>query len=168
MNDLIDYLEAEIAHDPSFELGGRTLQALRGRMETWHTMLRTEAAVSRDRWTGSALPNAMYEHDGAVWRLNQIKTGVRLFEEGERMRHCVVTYLDRCIRGESPIWSLTCERDGRLLRCATIELRDNNTIAQCRAFANGSPSVAAFSVIQTWAKDYGLDWRPDDFVVLAA
>jgi hypothetical protein len=168
MNDLIDYLEAEFANNPRFELGGRTLQALRGRMEAWHTMLRTGAAVFRDRWTGSALPNATYEYDGAVWRITQIKTGIRLFEEGERMRHCVVTYLNRCICGESSIWSLTHERDGRLLRCATIELLHDNTIAQCRAFANGLPTVAAFSVIQTWAKDYGLDWRPDDFVVLAA
>jgi hypothetical protein len=28
---LIDHLEAEIADDPSFDLSGRTLQALRGR-----------------------------------------------------------------------------------------------------------------------------------------
>jgi hypothetical protein len=33
MDDLIDYLEAEIADNPCFDLGGRTLQALLGRME---------------------------------------------------------------------------------------------------------------------------------------
>ena len=168
MNDLIDYLEAEAAGDPNFDLSGRTLQSLRGRMEAWHTMLRTGAAVSRDRWVGNPLPNAVYEYDNALWRLIQIKTGIRLFEEGERMRHCVVTYLDRCIRGESSIWSLTCEHNGRVLRCATIELLRQNVIAQSRAFANGLPSMMARSVIEAWAKDYGLSWPPDDFLVRAA
>jgi hypothetical protein len=168
MNDLIDYLEAETAEEPSFDLSGRTLQALRGRMEAWHTMLRTGVAVSRDRWAGSPLPNAVYEYDDALWRLTQIKTGIRLFEEGEKMRHCVVMYLNRCIRGESSIWSLTCERNGRVLRCATIELLGQNIIAQARAFANGLPSMMAFSVIEAWAKDYGLSWSPGDFGVRAA
>jgi len=168
MDDLIDYLEAEIADNPCFELGGRTLQAVRGRMEAWHIRLRTGRAVCRDRWAGSPLPNAAYEYDDALWRLTQIKTGIHLFEEGERMRHCVVTYLDRCIRGESSIWSLTCERDGRVLRCATIELLGQNIIAQTRAFANGPPSLMACSVIQVWANDHGLSWAPDDIVVRAA
>jgi hypothetical protein len=38
MNDLIDYLEAEV-EDPSFTLAGRTLPALRERMAAWNDML---------------------------------------------------------------------------------------------------------------------------------
>ena len=84
------------------------------------------------------------------------------------MRHRVVTYLNRCIQGESSISSLTCERNGRVLRCATIELLRQNVIAQSRAFANGLPSMLAISVIEAWAKEYGLSWWPDDFLVRAA
>jgi hypothetical protein len=75
------------------------------------------------------------------------------------MRHCVVTYLDRCVRGESSIWSLTCERDGRLFRCATVELSRDNEIVQCRGFANCMQSETVRAVIARWVRQHGLgDW----------
>ena len=156
MNDLIDYLQAIRAVDGGFSLAGRTLPALRRRMEEWHHTLRMAQVTCGERWTGRPTPNAAYDIDGARWRFKQIKNGWRLFEEGERMRHCVVAYKGACKEGDVSIWSLTCEVAGALHRCATIEVAGDGEITQIRGFANGCASRAELDIIERWASEHGL------------
>jgi hypothetical protein len=102
------------------------------------------------------MPNAAYEIDGAKWRFKQIKTGWRLFEEGERMRHCVMTYKKLCMEGYVSIWSLTCEDRGTLHRCATIEIASDGEITQIRGFANRCPARTELDIIARWASEHSL------------
>jgi PcfJ-like protein len=156
MNDLVDFFEAERGADCAFSLSGRTLAALRRRMLSWHDWLRNGATVGRERWQGARLPNTSYEIDGVIWRFKQIKNGQRLFEEGERMHHCVSTYQAACAGGVLSIWSLTCEREGRLRRCLTLEVSAEGLVVQARGFANRQASTEEFALIKRWAAEHGL------------
>jgi hypothetical protein len=164
MNDLIDFFEAAREEDEGFSLRGRSLAALRRRMEEWHRTLRKRDVVCGGSWEGHPLPDIAYEagveHRRAIWRLRQIKTGNDLFREGERMHHCVSTYKYGCMNGAISIWSLTCEYPiGKLNRGVTIELRNNGEIVQCRGFANRLPYGNEVSVVKRWASEYGLAWH---------
>jgi hypothetical protein len=160
MNDLIDYFVAARQDDPAYSLKGRSLPALRRRMAQWHRTLQEIAGGGR--WQGHRLPDAVYSdgHGEPVWRFRQIKTGEELAREGRRMAHCVVTYRDKCVRGDSSIWSLTAERPaGTVSPRLTIELSRERAIVQCRGFANRSATPEEIAVVKRWAAEHGLTWE---------
>ena len=164
LNDLIDFLRAAREADENYSLKGRGLVTLRRRMAQWHRELRSRAMVCGGNWEGHAVPDGEYqtgnEHNRAIWRFRQIKTGNDLFKEGQRMHHCVVTYKSRCMTGDISIWSLSCEFPvGKLNRGVTLEVRNDGTIVQCRGFANRLPYANEVSVVKRWANDHGLRWQ---------
>ena len=159
MNDLIDFIEAARQADETFSLRGRTLAALRERMEEWHRAQRDFA--SGLRWRGVELPDAAYETASecgiTTWRFHQIKLDHELSREGERMGHCVATYCSQCLMGEISIWSLTCETPGGTIDpCLTIELRNDGTIGQCRGRFNRAPTAEEAAIVRRWADEFGL------------
>ena len=83
-----------------------------------------------------------------------------MFNEGERMHHCVTTYQEKCITGSSSIWSLRCEYPRSQFKdCLTIELSHSGTIVQCRGFANRQPTNDELAVVDRWAADHKLIWQ---------
>jgi hypothetical protein len=161
MNDMIDFFQA--ADDDGFTLDGRSLPALRRRMAEWHQTLRRRAIACGGRWNGRAMPDAVYETNDengrAVWWLRQLKSGDELFREGERMHHCVVSYMPRCLAGLCSIWSLSCEYPaGKLNRGLTIEVDQDGAIVQCRGLANRAPYSNETAMVRRWAGDNGLSW----------
>jgi hypothetical protein len=164
MNDLIDFLLAARQEDDSFSLQGRSLTALRRRMDDWHRALRKQQQVCGGAWLGRPIPDVEYEtgndHKRAIWRFRQIKTGNDLFREGQRMHHCVASYKGLCATGLISIWSLGCEYPiGRLNKGVTMEVRQDGAIVQCRGFANRLPYGNEVVVVKRWAREFGLTWQ---------
>jgi hypothetical protein len=164
MDDLIDYVYAAKQEDERFSLKGRTLPALRRRMEEWHRALRKSQAIGGGAWGGRPLPDIDYEAGSerrkALWRFRQIKTGNELFREGQRMHHCVAGYKHLCMNGDVSIWSLTCEfPPGHVNRGVTIEVRNDGAIVQCRGFANRLPYANEVMAVKRWAERFGLRWQ---------
>jgi len=162
MNDLIDFIRAAKAEDDGFALKGRTLPALRRRMHEWHRALQKQQAICGGSWGGCALPDVDYragrDDNTAIWRFRQIKTGNDLYREGQRMRHCVASYKERCISGEVSIWSLSCEYPpDHFNKGVTIELRKSGVIVQCRGVANRSPYGNEVAMVKRWAREHGLN-----------
>ena len=164
MNDLIDFLLAARQEDNAFSLQGRSLAALRRRMEDWHRALRKQQQVCGSSWPGRPIPDVEYEtgsdHKRAIWRFRQIRTGNDLFREGQRMHHCVASYKRLCAEGLISIWSLACEYPiGRVNKGVTMEVRQDGAIVQCRGFANRLPYGNEVVVVKRWAREFGLTWQ---------
>jgi PcfJ-like protein len=161
MNDLIDFLRAAREEDDAFALKGRTLPALRRRMDEWHRALQKQQAICGGGWPGRALPDIEYRagrgEKAAIWRFRQIKTGNDLFREGQRMHHCVASYKRLCMSGDVSIWSLTCEYPlGHVNKGVTIEVRKSGVIMQVRGFANRSAYANELAMVRRWAREHGL------------
>jgi PcfJ-like protein len=164
MNDLIDFLLAAKQEDDAFSLQGSSLAALRRRMEEWHRALRKQQQVCGGAWAGRLIPDIQYEtgsdHNRAIWRFRQIKTGNDLFREGQRMHHCVASYKGLCAAGLISIWSLACEYPiGRVNKGVTMEVRQDGAIVQCRGFANRLPYGNEVVIVKRWAREFGLTWQ---------
>jgi hypothetical protein len=164
MNDLIDFIAAARAEDENFALKGRTLPALRRRMDEWHRALQKQHAICGGAWPGRPLPDVEYRAGSdakkAIWRFRQIKTGDELFREGQRMHHCVAGYKQFCMSGDVSIWSLACEYPlGHVNKGVTIELRKDGAIVQCRGFANRLPYANEVAMVKRWAREHGLSWQ---------
>jgi len=165
MNDFIDYFQAAKDLDDTFEIHGRTMPALRRRMAEWQCAVQATRLLATDRWAGRRIPDAVYRTEGddgpTIWRMHQITNASELFREGERMHHCVFSYLERCMEKLSSIWSLTCEHpSGKFRRGITIEVDEHGAVVQCRGFANRSPCEGELAIVSRWAGDYGLTLHP--------
>lgn len=154
MNETIAYLAAARAVDAAYSLTGRTPQALRRRIDEWQRL----RGLVRQSWVGFDLPNKAYQIEGSVWRFKQIRSSLRLYEEGRRLSHCVVGYTAACVCGETGIWSLTCEREGRIRARLTIEVAPDLKIWMVRGFANRAPTPEEEAIIAHWAGELGLTW----------
>ena len=164
MNNLVDFIRAAKEEDEGFALKGRTLPALRRRMEEWHRALQKQQAICGGSWSGAAIPDVEYragrDDNPAIWRFRQIKTGNDLFREGQRMHHCVASYKSPCASGDVSIWSVTCEYPlGHINKGVTIELRKDGAIVQCRGFANRLPHANEAAMVKHWARERGLTWQ---------
>lgn len=157
MSEIIDFAAAVRDEDPNFTLRGRSVAALKRRIADWKTM----QGLAPLQWAGSQLPNSTYEAAETVWRFKQLKSTIRLYEEGKRMSHCVVGYAENCHVGSTTIWSLTRERDGQAQHCLTVEVDPDGTIWQVRGFANRLATLQEAEVLNRWAAEHGLSWFGD-------
>ena len=81
------------------------------------------------------------------WTIEPIKNQKDLIEEAFEMRHCVNSYGEKVLRGESYIYSM--KNDGK--RVATIEL-SRKRIVQVRGHSNSDVDEKANFVINKWRK----------------
>jgi hypothetical protein len=168
ISDLADFFAARRERDEEFSLKGRSLAALRKRMEEWHRELHKAQTICGGSWQGIPIADCEF-YGGSTdkmtrWIFRQIKTGNDLFREGQRQRHCVAAYKSQCMSGVTSIWSLQYEHPiGLVHKGVTIEL-DATTmeIVQVRGFANRLPYANEQATIQAWAKQNGLGYDIDN------
>jgi len=161
INDLLDYFIYALQENEDYTLKGRSLEAVKISCVEWHRFLNKQKSIGGGTWAGSAVDNGSYttgkdEHK-VKWLITQIRTGNELLKEGQKMRHCVVSYKRRCSEGHCSIWSLTShDMIGNNKRCLTVELSSNNQIIQCRGLANRMPRPIENNILGRWCVDNSL------------
>ncbi len=146
-------------------LGGNFgVKRLRSLSEDWHRLapLRTGAIRLMLRKVHN-IPLAVWEpltenfeceHGTLTWLTNEAE----LISEGLRMRHCVGSYIDRCVLGETNIATiLSVEGD-----LSTVEVRlgrddaerGKQYVVQHRAYKNGNPADLCEQVLASYLKKY--------------
>lgn len=96
--------------EPEFSITGRSVAAMRRRMNEWWTY-QPQPKRSRVRWRPLAIPayaSVVREDPERLvrWSIVELTNDAELQAEGYAMRHCVGAYVQDCLRGESSIWSL--------------------------------------------------------------
>lgn len=160
---LLDFVAAERRRDPSYSLRGRTLVSLRRGMDAWHEDLARSRATDGITFAPSGLRELTLDlgkhGEREIWRVEEIKTGRALREEGMRMNHCVHSYAWAVQAGQTSIWSLTME-DGKgptgRWAMATVEVSmRERAIVQVRGRYNRRPTVKELGVLARWASSNG-------------
>ena len=73
------------------------------------------------------------------------------------MRHCIGTYVGRCRRGESSVWTMQLETPTQQRRVLTIEVDMRRRKINCaRRRANARPSDAERAILAQWAEQEGI------------
>lgn len=75
----------------------------------------------------------------------QLKNGKELLEEGQKMHHCVASYVETCLNGNSYIFHIKLGKDE-----ATLELTKEGRINQFKSFSNNNPSSQLRDYVDTW------------------
>jgi hypothetical protein len=87
------------------------------------------------------LPKVVSPPEGIV----QLTNGKELLAEGQKMHHCVASYVSTCLSGSSYIFHVQRGKDE-----ATLELTKDGRINQFKSFHNNSPSSRLRDLVDTW------------------
>ena len=162
-NDLVDYLQNAKHSNASFTMSGQTIDGLRKKTEEWHRELARVKILGNSFWNGVFLPDEKFEvesgKDTITWHFRQIKNTKELAAEGNAMRHCVLSYKDRCMNDSISIWSLSKSVNGKSAeRKVTIELGNDGRIRQARGYANREVRPDERNIIRKWCSSNQLSY----------
>lgn len=161
LNDIMDFLRDRHNNSDVFDLKGRTFNSLIKLSNEWHrTMQFRKFGNQNFTWRGIDIPdwNWTDKKQTSTWTVTQLLTSKELFNDGKRMRHCVASYGQRCMQGQSAIFSLM-EDDGMNMpeKHITIELSSNKQLVQANARMNRQPKGMAKLILNKWLSHNGID-----------
>ena len=90
-----------------------------------------------------------YEND--LFKVVVPLTNTMIVDEAEQQRHCVASYIDKIVRGETHIVFIRMKDniDESLL---TVEINNDNTICQVRGFQNRAYNRVEYDFMKEWAE----------------
>ena len=97
---------------PNFCMKGRSAAKLLNQVDEWHETLSGAEDVPLKTWAATDSAGFRLEEYDAqlkcnlVWTICELCTSQQLQTEGRIMGHCVFSYTDRCLTGDTSIWSL--------------------------------------------------------------
>ena len=143
-----------------FNLKTKTLDELRHDILDWEHSIRTLSRYSQVRYFPSFGANEFeILYNQSNYCIDQVRTNVELYFEGKTLKHCVYSYEERCVRGESYIFSLYLKGSKfdyfRRKLLVTIEVCDRK-IVQARGLSNRKINTSESHVIKTWAETNNL------------
>jgi hypothetical protein len=133
---------------PNFKIKGRSLKKIQEVAWEYQDAGYKELAVKN--WTQKGWESCFLDKEGKAWQIQEICNGLGLLREGIAMSHCVGTYVDACINGNSAIFSLIHEGRSRI----TIEVQPKNmTIVQAKGKSNREARREEHEIIQKWKEE---------------
>jgi hypothetical protein len=91
------------------------------------------------------------------YSVTELRSARELFEEGQRMHHCVATYTEPASAGVVSIWSLRLSRDAHEVGQVTLRVAlSSREFVEARRFANRRIEPHELEIVQRWAKQSGL------------
>jgi hypothetical protein len=139
---------------------GRTLTSVRKLCRDWHRYSWGYRYFTYRAWE-PAIPLWEKRVNRFVVRATELSDNRALSLEGEKQRHCVVTYVGDCVLRECRIVSMRWFFPGNGSACEatrlTIEVSTRyKTVVQVRGRNNRDADDAEQATIRRWADDVGL------------
>jgi hypothetical protein len=148
---------------PAFSVKGRTAASICRLVEEWHKQLGQDMHQPSLAWRHSPFKDFRLvegsEEQGnmRVWTITELLTSRALFLEGQAMRHCVATYIERCARRQTSIWSMQVENQRGRHLVLTIEVDlPRRTVCQARRKCNRPPQALERELLERWAGEQNL------------
>jgi hypothetical protein len=146
-----------------FSMEGRTLNSILRLVSKWHADLGITKDAPWCSWRKSGIQGYRFlekrtgEEGDRDWTIAELVDSTALHTEGCTMHHCVYSYVNRCRRGETTIWSLMLRVGGEEKRMVTIEVAPHKrAIVQAKGKFNRWPGARSGEIIRQWASWAGL------------
>jgi hypothetical protein len=170
--------QTEPPPEPGFSLKGRTAASLLRLTDEWLREVRRTTTDRPElmRWGASMVRGGEYcleapNGELELYQVRELLSGRELHAEGQAMHHCVFSYAEACLLGQSAIFSLTVQVGRKVAkRLATIEVsiwrHKTPEVLQVRARYNASLGDEGRWVVRRWMQDQALGAKPKAFVGL--
>lgn len=171
LDKVTDFLAHKLRYDRQFRMQGRTASSVVKLSNEWHLQMQRAKLGKHIQWNGLGIADWSYEDKTEVWDVIELKDNKELVNEGRKQKHCVYSYVHRCVEGRSFIFSLrACRKlaadydaEGRPIwdktfetRRITIEVGASRGIVQVRGPLNRPPSPEERDILRRWAGEKGI------------
>jgi hypothetical protein len=173
--EVLDFLAWKLARDPEWSLKGRTASSLIKLSNEWHVLIQKAKLGGEVVWLGLGLMDWEHDERDLIYTVRELRNNRELMNEGRKQQHCVYSYVQRCVFGQSYIFSFRCYTKGPIVKMSdgteiqtkgeelgrvTIEVNKQRAIVQVKARGNAAPQPEHRVFIRMWAGAYGLTGRP--------
>ena len=142
---------------PNFSLNNRNPNTLLTLVEKWHGSYKKSGLKDLIIFEPSKLSEYVRKlKDKSAIQIKQLVSNFALYDEGDKLGHCVGSYAHSCYEGTCSIWSYSVIENSESKKMLTIEVYGDNIINEVRGKSNRYPTAKEFSHIQRWAKDENL------------
>ena len=118
------------------------------RSRTYKQQLREQ--VNNCHWESKQWDWQYKTNKGDLIRMTELLSTYELYQEGEKMKHCIRMYWQRCNLRKSAVFSLMINAR----RCLTIEIDPiQKKIRQARGLQNSTASLEENDILQKWLKE---------------
>lgn len=151
LTELIDYVRQTKAINEEYSLKGRTLRSLFRQSEEWHNHQFELRGIKF--WELSGLKGYDKKRDQELITMEELTGSKLLADEGRIMKHCVASYVQKCVSERTAIFSMRKYAAGLLYEVmATIEVDLSwRRIVQAKARMNRRISDEAMKHLVRWA-----------------
>jgi hypothetical protein len=153
--DVVDYLYHQIVvlRRTNIDLRNKTTENLLEETNRWHLELRNRKIITKNSEfeQSQEIKDFNFNYENQEYIIIQLTNTEQLFNEGEELNHCVVSYNQKCINQECQIFSLRIKDDSNFKSLITIEIVDN-VIFQIRGFKNRNCNETENMIILKWAE----------------
>ena len=149
-----EWVFSRLRSDRAFSMRGRTARSVAAAKSRFLSILEDagESAETLREDTTVETPRVVeLEKDNAIWRFRPLENAAQLMLEAERQKHCVFTYRDDLVSGESTFVTLERVKDGGVKKCLTLELGEG-AITEVRGRCNRVATQEESAVVAEWAK----------------
>jgi len=125
----------------------------------WHHQLNLSESIKSIKLLelpNSKIGNFKLKLNNINYSITQLKTNKELIIEGSYLRHCVASYCDKCINGNTFIFSLRKRNKKSIERLVTLEV-NNDEIIQARGYSNRDCNDIENEIIKKWAEENKLE-----------
>ena len=161
IEDVYDFISYKKREDDNFTILGKgyNFKTLIKKNIDWHYELNRMKRTGEYKWDGLDVPNQFINNEDNeyiyTWKFNQILNSKDLQKEGNKMNHCVYSYLRLCKENTCYIFSLsstTMRKSNHLMNeknNLTIEIRERQ-IYQVRGYSNREAKPQEIKAIILW------------------
>ena len=170
-DEVTDFLAWKLRNDRTFRLKGRTASSVVKLSNEWHLQMQRAKLGHHIQWRGLGIADWAFEDKSEFWEVVELRDNKELVNEGRKQKHCVYSYVQRCVQGQSfifslrayrkvaadydaegkPIWDKTYE-----LRRVTIEVGASRSLVQVRGPLNRAPTFEEKAVLRRWMGETGI------------
>jgi hypothetical protein len=120
----------------------------------WHHQLNISKSIKGIKLLElpiSKIDNFNLKFNNKIYSIIQLTTNKELIIEGSYLKHCVGSYCDNCLNGNTFIFSLRLRNKKTIERLITIEV-NNDVIIQARGNTNRDCNDIENEIIKKWAE----------------
>jgi hypothetical protein len=149
--------------NPNFSMKGRDPNVLMEQVHAWHAVINNRRSDSVDDnafWEPCGVKPLSFKEDDDHIAIVELLSYFELKQEGRKMRHCVGSYANSCIKKKCAIFSLRKYNGKDLLETfVTIEvsLERKPFVSQMRKKCNASPLRKEVEVVKIWARENNME-----------
>lgn len=158
IGQMFDYTHYILKNSPAqvIPFSKMRLDRFKDRVKQWQDRILYETKYINVIWKSNPVNCKSIYKSGVLYKFKEITSAEALYEEGERMNHCVFRYIEDCVSGEYSFWSMrSVLGDKGVRRILTIQIHDGE-LKQAKGHSNRDMKEQEKGILKDWAEKNGL------------